>query len=65
MSKVDDYNIGERCVHCARSVRAGSGRFVNRIPADSTWLVTTESGAELYVPVYGWMCAECLDEGDL
>jgi len=27
--------LGEKCVECKESVAAGSGRFVNRIPADN------------------------------
>tara|TARA_A100001391_G_scaffold33113_2_gene17843 strand:- start:2926 stop:3180 length:255 start_codon:yes stop_codon:yes gene_type:complete len=28
-------DLGEKCVECKESVAAGSGRFVNRIPADN------------------------------
>ncbi len=39
-------HIGERCIECDHSVAFGSGRYVNRIPADD--------GERA-----GWMCAEC------
>ena len=29
-------DIGNRCVHCGEDTSFGTGRFVNRIPADST-----------------------------
>ena len=39
-------NVGDMCIYCDRSTSFGSGRFVNRIPADDGELD-------------GWMCAEC------
>jgi hypothetical protein len=48
-------DIGNRCVECGEDTGPGSGRFVNRIGADSEW--TTNAGVTIYVD--GWMCAEC------
>jgi len=48
-------DLGDRCVECGEDTRFGSGRFVNRIPADAEW--TTNAGITVYVD--GWMCAEC------
>ena len=48
-------DIGDRCVSCGLTTAPGSGRFVNRIPADSSW--ETDAGA--YVQVDGWLCEEC------
>jgi len=39
-------DVGNLCVYCDRDTYWGSGRFVNRIPADD--------GERI-----GWMCAEC------
>ena len=47
----DIIDIGEYCVHCFHSVAPGSGRFVNRIPADVC------SGLN-YLRLVG--CAECM-----
>ena len=49
----DTVNIGEYCVHCFHSVAPGSGRFVNRIPADVC------SGLN-YLRLDGYACAECM-----
>ena len=46
MSPAQD--IGEHCVECSQSVAWGSGRYVNRIPADNG--------------THGYVCAECLSE---
>jgi hypothetical protein len=48
-------DIGERCVHCGESVAWGSGRYVNRILAD-----TYDETAREYVE--GYLCPECQDE---
>lgn len=47
MSKEKD--IGEHCIECGRSVAAGSGLYVNRIPADNGDLI-------------GFLCADCQAE---
>jgi len=42
-------DVGDRCIECDESTAFGSGRFVNRIPADN--------GEK-----DGWLCADCLAE---
>mgnify|MGYP006284324097 CR=1 FL=1 len=51
--------INEFCVSCTQSVHYGSGRYVNRIPADGEWTVETSSGIKAIVFVDGFMCEEC------
>lgn len=46
-------DIGDKCIDCHESTAWGSGKFVNRIPADNE----TEAG---------YLCADCEeDEEDL
>lgn len=45
-------SVIDPCVHCGESTVFGSGRFVNRIPADTT----LEDGTTRS----GYACAECL-----
>ena len=49
-------NIGDYCVECLQSTAFGSGRFVNRIPADRD--IEDEEGNYLGVRD-GWLCPEC------
>ena len=42
-------NIGDQCVECGKSSARGSGRFVNRVPADTDTLS-------------GFMCGVCVDQ---
>jgi len=49
-------DIGEYCVECLQSTAFGSGRFVNRIPADRD--VEDEEGNHLGRRD-GWLCPEC------
>ena len=45
-------DVGDLCICCRRSTEFGSGRFVNRVPADDGVLD-------------GWLCVECADnEGE-
>ena len=44
------------CVGCAEDTSFGSGRFVNRIPADG-FAYCYETEEEIYVD--GWLCWEC------
>jgi hypothetical protein len=46
------------CVHCGEPTDFGSGRFVNRIPAD-TYVETTTNGVEYRD---GYACEECTEE---
>ena len=49
-------DIGDYCVDCLQSTAFGTGRFVNRIPADRD--VEDEKGNYLGVRD-GWLCPEC------
>ena len=49
-------DIGDYCVECLQSTAFGTGRFVNRIPADRD--VYNEEG-EIIGNREGWLCAEC------
>ena len=49
-------DIGDYCVDCLQSTAFGTGRFVNRIPADRD--VEDEEGNYLGVRD-GWLCPEC------
>lgn len=44
MSTVTD--VGSRCVNCGEDTAAGSGRYINRVPAESDTAI-------------GYLCAEC------
>lgn len=52
-------NIGDMCVECTQPTGYGSGKYVNRIPADSTWFAYTTSDETIDVHVDGYMCEEC------
>ena len=43
-------NVIDRCRECGNSTAFGSGRFVNRIPADDEWMCAECAGFE---------CDEC------
>ncbi len=47
----------EICIWCGRSVKAGSGLFVNRVPVCAAFDVNQEKGAEF--PKGEWICREC------
>ena len=49
-------DIGDYCVDCLQSTAFGTGRFVNRIPADRD--VYNEEG-KVIGQRFGWLCAEC------
>lgn len=44
--KCQQVDIGEACIECQKSVKWGTGLYVNRLPADN----------EKYI---GYLCAEC------
>ena len=44
--KCKQVDIGETCIECKKSVKWGTGLYVNRLPADN----------EKYI---GYLCAEC------
>lgn len=45
-------DIGDKCIDCLQSTAWGSGRFVNRIPADNGEL-------------NGYLCYECFLDGEV
>ena len=56
-------DIGHRCVHCGEDTSFGSGRFVNRIPADSYWEALDKDGKFIVKEGEyrdGYACAECM-----
>jgi len=52
--KVD---LKDLCVHCFDDTSFGSGKFVNRVPADTT---IDASEGDIYIRLDGYSCAECL-----
>jgi hypothetical protein len=57
-------DIGDKCTHCGRDTGAGSGLWVDRIPAH-----TDASSAEFWLEDWervdyldGYLCRECLEE---
>ena len=55
-------NIGDYCVECLQSTAFGSGRFVNRIPADRD--IEDEEGNHLGNRD-GYLCPECNFTGNV
>ena len=56
-------DIGDRCVHCGKSTAFGSGRFVNRIPADADDEAEDDNGKIIFVEGWyrkGYACVECM-----
>jgi len=47
----------EICNQCGKSVKKGSGRFVNRIPSLDS--VEERKGNGIPYPEGDWICAEC------
>lgn len=60
-------NVGDHCVYCGEDTSFGSGRFINRVSADtyldddSPLLTIKFNNLSLQVGdhVDGWMCPEC------
>lgn len=54
-------DIGDTCVYCWNDTKRGSGKFVNRHPADSIWKITTMNGygETDKVLVMGYACQDC------
>ena len=48
-------NIGQHCVECREDTSPGSGRFVNRVPGD-----TSIEYGDTIINVDGYWCEECL-----
>lgn len=56
------YDFGDLCVSCGEDTSAGSGRYVNRIPATGTVEVTVPNSIySLDLEVSGYMCCNCQD----
>jgi hypothetical protein len=56
-------DIGNRCVHCGEDTSFGTGRFVNRIPADSTCEAWDKDGKVIFKDGEyrdGYACPECM-----
>ena len=55
-------NIGDHCISCGEDTAMGSGRFVNRLGADTEWTIESScSSKKITVNVDGWICPDCLD----
>jgi hypothetical protein len=54
--------MSEICFECGRSVKFGSGRFVNRIPDGNDYEDRVANGAPF--PEGEWLCGECDEKGD-
>lgn len=50
-------NLNESCNHCGRSVKFGSGLFINRIP-DLNDIITRMNNNRKY-PLGDFVCVEC------
>lgn len=62
---MQDIDIGNRCVACDKSTAPGSGKFVNRIPADADWELKNEDGKIIFkegTRRVGYMCEECYND---
>ena len=56
-------DIGNRCVHCGEDTSFGSGKFVNRIPADADYEALDNQGKVIFADGEyrdGYACAECM-----
>ena len=56
-------DIGNRCVHCGEDTSFGSGRFVNRIPADADYEATDSEGNIIFADGEyrdGYACPDCM-----
>lgn len=56
-------DIGNRCVHCGEDTSFGSGKFVNRIPADADYEALDNQGNVIFADGEhrdGYACAECM-----
>lgn len=54
-------HVDDMCVYCGENTAMGSGRFVNRIGADTTVTFTLPNGTDVDFDLDGWMCSECQD----
>lgn len=54
--------IGNRCVDCGKNTSLGSGRFVNRIPADADYESIDDQGNIIFAEGEyrdGYLCPDC------
>lgn len=57
-------DVKEKCVHCGEDTSFGSGRFINRIPADADCEATDANGNIIFANNEyreGYTCAECIE----
>ena len=60
MSGVRSLDIGDLCVDCGQDTAPGSGRFVNRYPAESIGVVSTFDVSNAFeVLLDGYRCPDC------
>jgi len=55
-------DIGNRCVDCGEDTAFGSGRFVNRIPADADYESIDDQGKTIFADGEyrdGYLCPNC------
>jgi hypothetical protein len=55
-------DIGNRCVDCGKDTAFGSGRFVNRIPADADYESIDDQGNIIFADGEyrdGYLCPNC------
>jgi hypothetical protein len=52
-------DIGQLCIDCGENTSAGSGKWVDRIPADRNTELILDGGKTIQVNVDGYECAEC------
>ena len=55
-------DIGNNCVHCNKDTSFGSGRFVNRIPADADYQAEDDKGSIIFAEGEyrdGYACESC------
>ena len=55
MKKID---LGNKCVHCKKDTSFGSGRFVNRYPAE----IEEEQNDGSYIILDGYCCRICEED---
>ena len=55
-------DIGNNCVSCNQDTSFGSGRFVNRIPADADYQAEDDKGSIIFAEGEyrdGYLCPDC------
>ena len=54
---VEVINIGDKCLECGEDTAFGTGRFINRIPAE------TQESCD-HVKFEGYMCGDCVSKAE-